>query len=59
VKCNLAVGYGEVESAHRYVFQKRLKLAGVWWNIEHEKNMINLRAAFLMIIWDHYRKKSA
>ena len=27
---NLPIGSGEVESAHRYVIQKRLKLPGAW-----------------------------
>ena len=28
---NLPIGSGEIESAHRYVIQKRLKIAGAWW----------------------------
>ncbi len=27
----LPIGSGEVESAHRYVVQERLKLPGAWW----------------------------
>ena len=27
----LPIGSGEIESAHRYVAQKRLKLPGAWW----------------------------
>jgi len=27
----LPIGSGEVESEHRYISQKRLKLAGAWW----------------------------
>lgn len=28
---NLPIGSGEIESAHRYIVQKRLKLPGSWW----------------------------
>ena len=31
IAANLPIGSGEVESAHRYVIQKRLKLPGAWW----------------------------
>ena len=27
----LPIGSGEIESAHRHLVQKRLKLAGAWW----------------------------
>src|SRR5438034_8621129 len=27
----LPIGSGEIESAHGYVFQKRLKISGAWW----------------------------
>ncbi|HEY6438166.1 MAG TPA: hypothetical protein VIY47_16360, partial [Ignavibacteriaceae bacterium] len=28
---DLPIGSGEVESGHRYIIQKRLKIAGAWW----------------------------
>jgi hypothetical protein len=31
----LPIGSGEIESAHRYVFQTRLKIAGGWWTDSH------------------------
>ena len=37
------MGSGEVESAHRYVLQKRLKISGAWWDINQAKSMIALR----------------
>lgn len=40
---DLPIGSGEIESAHRYVFQKRLKVAGGWWKVENLKKMIALR----------------
>ena len=39
----LPIGSGEIESAHRYVFQNRLKIAGSWWKQENLKKMIALR----------------
>ena len=37
------VGSGEVESAHRYVPQERLKLPGAWWRPDHVNPMLALR----------------
>lgn len=51
---NLPIGSGEVESAHRYVIQKRLKLAGAWWNKDNAQAMLNLRAARANHCWDRY-----
>jgi hypothetical protein len=31
----LPIGSGEIESAHRYVIQNRLKIAGAWWKMEN------------------------
>ncbi len=39
----LPIGSGEIESAHRYVFQNRLKIAGGWWKVENLRKMIALR----------------
>ena len=59
IEQELPIGSGEIESAHRYVLQKRLKLAGAWWDIEHAKNMINLRTCRANDLWDDYWKKVA
>lgn len=59
IEQDLPIGSGEVESAHRYVLQKRLKLAGAWWDIKHAKNMINLRTCRANDLWDDYWKKAA
>ena len=59
IEQELPIGSGEVESAHRYVLQKRLKLAGAWWKIDHAKNMINLRTCRANDLWDDYWKKAA
>jgi len=31
IEKSLPIGSGEIESAHRYVIQQRLKLSGAWW----------------------------
>lgn len=56
---DLPIGSGEIESAHRYVLQKRLKIAGAWWKLENAKHMINLRVCRANTQWDNYWKKAA
>ena len=50
----LPIGSGEIESAHRYVAQKRLKLPGAWWLVEHAEHMLALRINRLNGDWDGY-----
>lgn len=50
----LPIGSGEVESAHRYVIQKRLKIAGAWWSLEHAKSMLSLRVMRANSLWNQY-----
>ncbi|OGV34017.1 MAG: hypothetical protein A3E88_04695 [Legionellales bacterium RIFCSPHIGHO2_12_FULL_35_11] len=59
IEKGLPIGSGEIESAHRYVLQKRLKLSGAWWLLQHAKNMINLRTCRANHLWDDYWKKIA
>lgn len=59
IEKELPIGSGEVESAHRYVLQKRLKLPGAWWSIDCAKNMINLRTCRANNLWDDYWRKAA
>jgi hypothetical protein len=35
LRANLPLGSGEIESAHRYVIQQRLKRPGAWWSVSH------------------------
>lgn len=42
---DLPIGSGEIESGHRHVIQKRLKLAGAWWKHTNAQAMLNLRTA--------------
>jgi hypothetical protein len=50
----LPIGSGEIESAHRYVFQSRLKIAGGWWKMENLKKMIALRVLRANGGWEDY-----
>ena len=50
----LPIGSGEIESAHRYVIQSRLKLAGAWWKLNNAKSMLALRVCRANQEWDTY-----
>ena len=50
----LPIGSGEIESAHRYVIQSRLKLAGAWWQKNNAKGMLALRVCRANGEWDPY-----
>jgi hypothetical protein len=54
IDSNLPIGSGEIESAHRYVIQSRLKLAGSWWTIENAKAMLALRVCRINQDWNAY-----
>lgn len=51
---DLPIGSGEIESAHRYVIQKRLKIAGAWWLEGNAENMLALRVNKANHQWDQY-----
>jgi hypothetical protein len=59
---SLPMGSGEIESAHRYVIQERLKLAGCWWKLENATTILALRVLRANGDWDGYwenrRKRS-
>jgi hypothetical protein len=40
---DLPIGSGEIESAHRYITQQRLKRPGAWWRVDHAEYMLALR----------------
>jgi hypothetical protein len=50
----LPIGSGEIESAHRHVIQRRLKLAGAWWKESNAEAMLGLRAQRASGVWDSY-----
>ena len=43
IETDLPIGSGEIESAHRYIIQERLKLSGACWKIDNAKAMLSLR----------------
>lgn len=51
---NLPIGSGEIESAHRYVIQKRLKLSGAWWTDKNIDAMLALRVVRANDNWNDY-----
>ena len=51
---DLPIGSGEIESAHRYVLQQRLKLAGAWWKEETAAAMLALRTLRANREWHQY-----
>jgi hypothetical protein len=50
----LPIGSGEIESAHHYVIQSRLKRAGSWWTIEKAWAMLELRVLRANQDWGKY-----
>jgi len=51
---DLPIGSGEIESAHRYVAQKRLKLPGAWWLAANAEHMLALRLNRFNKRWGQY-----
>src|ERR1700722_14250548 len=50
----LPIGSGEVESAHRSLIQKRLKIPGAWWTAGNAQSMVSLRTLRANNQWDAY-----
>jgi Uncharacterised protein family (UPF0236) len=50
----LPIGSGEIESAHRYVIQQRLKLPGAWWKADNVEPMLALRVVRANEDWEQY-----
>jgi Uncharacterised protein family (UPF0236) len=51
---DLPIGSGEIESAHRYVIQQRLKRSGSWWSVENAWAMLALRVLRQNQDWQSY-----
>lgn len=51
---NLPIGSGEIESAHRYVIQQRLKRSGAWWTLDNARAMLALRTLRANGLWQQY-----
>jgi hypothetical protein len=45
------IGSGAIESAHRTVIQKRMKLSGQRWSRQGAKNMLRLRVLAMNKQW--------
>lgn len=54
IKNDLPIGSGQIESAHRYVIQSRLKLTGAWWKKDIADNMLALRTLRANNMWEKY-----
>ena len=54
IKRDLPIGSGEIESAHRYVVQQRLKRPGAWWQAHTAERMLALRVHRANRQWQHY-----
>jgi hypothetical protein len=50
----LPIGSGEIESAHRYVVQQRLKRPGAWWTPDNAEAMLALRVTRANGQWAAY-----
>lgn len=50
----LPIGSGEIESGHRSVIQKRMKIPGAWWRADNAENMLALRSLRANGDWQDY-----
>ena len=57
IAAQLPIGSGEIESAHRWVIQQRLKRAGSWWSVEKAEAMLSLRVLRANQDWHTYWSK--
>ena len=55
IRRGMLIGSGAIESAHRTVLQKRMKLSGQRWSKRGMSNMIKLRTASMSGHWDKVR----
>ena len=58
IKNYLPIGSGEIESAHRYIIQNRVKITGAWWLIDNAESMINLNIHGVNNNWEDYWEKA-
>ena len=54
LKEELPIGSGEIESAHYYVIQQRLKLTGAWWKEDKAAKMLALKIIRANGQWEAY-----
>ena len=53
-EAGLPIASGEIESAHRYIIQERLKKPGAWGTINNARAMISLRLFRINHHWSEY-----
>ena len=58
IQRGLPIGSGEIESAHRYIIQERLKLPGAWWSPDHIETMLALRLNRANREWEAYWQRA-
>ena len=54
IERDLPIGLGEIESAHRYIAQQRLKRLGACWRAANADHMLALRINRANRQWDAY-----
>jgi hypothetical protein len=54
IEQGLPIGSGEIESAHRYIVQQRLKRPGAWWRADNAEHMLALRLKRANRQWSDY-----
>lgn len=59
IKRGLPIGSGEIESAHRYIVQQRMKRAGAWWRSHNAEHMLALRLARANHQWSSYWQRAS
>lgn len=59
IRRDLPIGSGEVESAHRHILQKRLKIPGAWWRLERAEEMAQLRVMRANHRWNEFWTQQA
>jgi hypothetical protein len=55
----LPIGSGEIESGHRSVIQKRMKIPGAWWREDNAESMLALRSLRANGDWQDYWNQRA
>lgn len=59
IKQQRPIGSGEIESAHRFVVQARLKKPSAWWKPDNVDPMLALRVTRLNGGWEDYWKRQS
>ena len=54
IEQQLPIASGQIESSHRHLLQKRLKIPGASWKLENADSMRVLRVARKNQRWTHY-----